>query len=250
MICISLTSPLTTPPDYLRRLHQCRPHILHAMSDKTSLLSRLGLEVGLTYEAIITTISPCGEYDAAPMGIKTEDGASVIISPFKAARTYRNLMATGEAVANFTDEPYLFLMTALKNGEPLSRSLLTQSKNVKAPRLASAESFLELQAMSVNESQERAVVICRPLCGEVVSAKSKPYCRGRFAALETVVHATRVRMFLEFGRSEEAEPLIQLIQHYRNLVHRVSSNSSYSLVVDRVDELIGQWRRNGLAEAK
>jgi hypothetical protein len=220
------------------------------MSDKTSVLFSLGLETGITYETIISTLAQSGEYNAAPMGILSEDGTSVILRPFKATRTYSNLVATRAAVANFTDDPLLFLTTAMKNDESLDCGMFTKAKVVEVPRLVAAESFLELQVTRIDESLDRAVVVCSPIHGEVVKTSPKPYCRGRFAALEAVIHATRVKVFLEEGRRKEAESLIQMIRAYRELALRVCPNSSYQLVAERVVELVQQWQRSSIAEER
>jgi len=220
------------------------------MSAKTSILFSLGLEAGVTYETIVTTVAANGEYNAAPMGIRSEDGVSVIFRPFKSTRTYSNLVATKAAVANFTDDPHLFLIAAMKNDESLKCNMFTKAKVVKVPRLAAAESLLELQVTGIDESLDRAVITCLPLHGEVVRASPKPYCRGRFAALEAVIHATRVKAFLENGRRNEAEPLIQLILAYQDLARGVCPNSSYSSVVERVVDLVEQWKRDNIVEAR
>ncbi|MEM2094668.1 MAG: DUF447 family protein [Candidatus Bathyarchaeia archaeon] len=216
------------------------------MSGGNLILSSLGLEVGLTYEAIVTTVSAAGEYNAAPMGIRRDDDTSVSISPFKTSRTYHNLVVTKEAVVNFTDEPYLFFATAFKEDKPLDLHIFSHSKTVKAPRLTMAESFLELRVVKVNEFEDRSIVKCCPLLSETRCIKPKPYCRGRYAALEAVIHATRIKILLENGQLEEASRLIQLVQSYRSLVHRVADSSSYSLVIDKVDEMIRRWHGNKL----
>ncbi|MEM2922080.1 MAG: DUF447 family protein [Candidatus Bathyarchaeia archaeon] len=216
------------------------------MSNRNLILSRLGLEVGLTYEAIVTTISAAGDYNAAPMGIRREDDTSVIISPFKTSTTYRNLVVTWEAVANFTDEPYLFLATAFKEDKPLDPQIFSYSKTVKAPRLTTAESFLELRVVEVKESEDRAAIRCYPLFSEVQHIRLKPYCRGRYAALEAIIHATRIKILLENRQLEEATPLIQLVQTYRSLVHKVADCSSYSSVIDKIDEMIQRWQETEL----
>ena len=218
------------------------------MSGKTAIFSNLGIDTGITYETILSTLSPCGEYNSAPMGIRSEDGSSLILRPFKATKTCSNLVATGKAVANFTDEPSLFFITALKQEGWNDPKILTKIKGVHVPRLAMANSFLELRVVKVEEISERAVVTCSPVRGAVVNCPTKPYCRGAFAALETVIHATRVRVFLEEGRIGEAESLVQLVHTYRDLVWRVAPNSSYSTVVERVVDLVEQWKKEGPSE--
>jgi len=224
--------------------------IVSSMSGKAPILSTLGLETGITYETILSTLGPYGEYNAAPMGIRSEDGTSLILRPFKATKTYSNLIATRTAVANFMDDPLLFLITALKEDMGNNQGMFTKTKVIEVPRLAAAESFLGLQVMKIDESQYRAIVTCSPIHGEVIKTSPKPYCRGKFAAMEAVIHATRVKVFLAEGQTKEVESLIQLINSMRNLVLRVAPNSSYLSVVERVVDLVEQWKKEGITEGR
>ncbi len=220
------------------------------MSGKAAIFSNLGIDTGITYETILSTLSPCGEYNAAPMGIRSEDGTSLILRPFKATKTCSNLITTRKAVASFTDDPLLFLVTALKEEGWNDPKMLTKVKGIQVPRLTMANSFLELRVMKVEETSEQAIVTCSPIRGEVVNVPTKPYCRGEFAALETVIHATRVKVLLEEGRIREAESLVQLIRSHRDLVWRVAPNSSYSTVVERVVDLVEMWKKEGVTEGR
>ncbi len=211
------------------------------MSQKADIFSNLGIATGVTYETIISTLSQHGEYNAAPMAIRSEDGTSIVLRPYKTARTYYNLITTRNAVANFTDDPFLFFVTAFKEEGFNDPEMLTKVEEVHVPRLTKADSFLELQVMKVEETAERAVVTCSPIHGEIINLPTKPYCRGKFAAIEAVIHATRVKVFLADGRMREAESLVRMIHAYRDLVYRVAPSSSYSIVVGKVVDLVEKW---------
>jgi len=214
--------------------------------NSSDTLSAVGLEKGVIYEVIITTRSPDGTPNAAPMGIRSSNGRTLTLLPFKSTQTYRNLLATQVAVANITDEPQLFYDTALKEVTPCPGEMFEDAKHVEAPRLAQAEGVIELTVSSIrDEGPERAKVDCNAVYSEVIQLRPKPYCRGRFAAIEAVIHATRVKTFLKEGRREEADRLIRSILTYKVLAERVCPDSSYCKVIEDVVAKVRGWEQGG-----
>ncbi|MCW3003456.1 MAG: uncharacterized protein JWQ20_2754, partial [Conexibacter sp.] len=70
---------------------------------------------GLIVETITTTINPDATVNCAAMGVEWSDDV-IVIKPYRATRTLRNLQATGSAVVNLTDDILLFAQAAL--GDP------------------------------------------------------------------------------------------------------------------------------------
>jgi len=214
--------------------------------DPSNLLSVVGLEKGVMYEVIVSTRAPDGTSNAAPMGVRSFDGKGLTLRPFKSSQTYRNLLATRTAVANIIDDAQLFFETALKEGVSSPQETFEDAKYVEAPRLAQAESVIEFTVSNIHdEDPEIARVDCDPIYSEVLQLRPKPYCRGRFAAIEAVVHATRVKVYLKDGRKEKADRLIQLILSYRELAKRVCPGSSYCKVIEDVVAKVDEWERGG-----
>lgn len=207
-----------------------------------NMLSAVGLEKGIVYEVIVTTRAHDGTLNAAPMGIRSFDGRTLTFVPFKTSQTYRNLRMTRTAVANIIEDPRLFYETALKKGVQLPPEMFETSKRVEAPRLRGAESVVELAVLKEEEGPDKARVDCEPVYSEVLQLASKPYCRARFAAIEAVIHATRVRVLLREGKNFEAEKLIQSILLYRSLAERVSPDSKYSKVIEDVLSRVEEWK--------
>lgn len=214
--------------------------------DPPSILSVVGLEEGVTYEVIVSTRAPDGTPNAAPMGVRSLDGRTLTLLIFKSTQTYRNLLTTRTAVANITDDPKLFYDTALKEGTPCPIEMFEEAKHVRAPRLVDVESIIELTVSSIrDEDLHRARVDCDPVYSEVLQLRNRPYCRGRFAAIEAIIHATRVKAFLKEGRKEEADRLIQSILAYRALTERVCPSSSYSEIIEDIVAKVKEWKREG-----
>lgn len=178
---------------------------------------------------IASTVDGEGRANLSAMGA-TLEGGRLALRPFKSTRTYWNLVSTGEVVLNITDDPALFAYAALKI--PCAEVELEPSRTVRPPRLKGARGFVEARVEEVVEGEERAVVKCRPLLVEASLAPARAYCRALPAAIEAVVHASRIEA--RARRGEDVGELIRLIGHYRELVNRVAPNTHYRRVVEEV----------------
>src|SRR5579884_3181029 len=70
-------------------------------------------------EGIVTTLSPEGRLNVAPMGPHVGPGMErFLLRPFPTAQTYRNLKAHGEGVLHVTDNVLLLARAALGPVEP------------------------------------------------------------------------------------------------------------------------------------
>jgi hypothetical protein len=49
-----------------------------------------------------------------------------------------------------------------------------------------------------------------------------------------MIHATRVNELLSQGSIDEANKLLELMDRYRNLIHRVAPNSHFETMVDGI----------------
>src|SRR5918998_2870039 len=74
----------------------------------------------LIIETVVTTINPDGSVNCAAMGVEWGE-QRIVIKPFRATRTLRNLRATEAAVVNLTDDILLFSQAALGDPQPPTR---------------------------------------------------------------------------------------------------------------------------------
>src|SRR3954454_17144940 len=72
-------------------------------------------------ETVTTTITPDGSVNCAAMGVEWGD-EQIVIKPYRATRTLRNLEARGAAVINLTDDILLFTQAALEPPRPPTRA--------------------------------------------------------------------------------------------------------------------------------
>ena len=79
-------------------------------------------------EGIVTTISPSGAVNIAPMGPRVNaDVTSFVLRPYKTATTYHNLKFRGEGVFHVTDDVLLLAQAAVSRLDPLPEMLPAKS---------------------------------------------------------------------------------------------------------------------------
>src|SRR5262245_37011270 len=70
-------------------------------------------------EGIVTTVSPAGEVNVAPMGPRVAPAFDrFVLRPFPTAHTYQNLKAHGEGVLHVCDDVLLLARAAVGKVEP------------------------------------------------------------------------------------------------------------------------------------
>ena len=69
------------------------------------------------------------------------------------------------------------------------------------------------------------------------------YCRAKPATLEAIIHATRVKAFInEPAKQKETSKLLELIENCNDVVNRTAPNSAYALVMADLMKRIDSWR--------
>jgi uncharacterized protein len=138
-------------------------------------------------ETVVTTINPDGSVNCGAMGVEWGE-QRIVIKPYGATRTLRNLRATGAAVVNLTDDILLFSQAALGDPHPPTRPAAT----VEGAVLDDACSWREVRVEAIDDSAVRAtvstVVVDRGLGREFLGLN-----RARHAVLEASILASRAR---------------------------------------------------------
>ena len=213
-------------------------------------MSELGFIRNGIVEVIVSTFDEAHRPHAAPMGASTEDMRSIILKPFKSSQTYGNLLKWRSGVANITSDPLLFYRTVFKDANPggeLPKEWFAQAPAVDAPRMTNTDVCIELLVTDVEESEDRAQMLCRVESTLMLNRSYLPhvYNRAAPAVIESLIHATRIESHLNAGRPDKAEELIILVEHYRHLVDRIAPDSTYSEMMDDIWRRINLWRHIG-----
>ena len=138
-------------------------------------------------ETVTTTINPDGSVNCAAMGVEWGDEA-IVIKPFRATRTLRNLERNGAAVVNLTDDILLFAQAALDDPQPPTRP----ADVVDGAVLVDACSWREVAVAEIDASGPRARVTTR-VVSRGVGREFVGFNRACHAVLEASILASRVR---------------------------------------------------------
>ena len=211
-------------------------------------LNQLGLAKDHVYETILSTYDMDGKSRAAPMGIIPKSSRRFIICIFKRTQTFKNLKRWRCGVANLTNNPQIFYKTAFKQTSgfrSLEARFFEKARAVKAPRLRSAGAKIEFKIDKIEDLNDlRSRITCEVENIDLRRTLPTGYCRGAFAAIECIIHATRIQQYLSEGRIEHAEKLINLVNYYKDLAERVSPGSKYVSIIRRICRRIDRWRRS------
>jgi len=209
-------------------------------------LADLGFFKDILSEAIISTYNSDGTSNAAPMGIIMQDTNHIVMNVFTSSLTYKNLLIKKQGVANITNEIEAFYKTALKEANPngkLPPEWFEKSQIVDAPEILFSEATIAFSVVSADSLGEKARITCKV---EHITAREtypKVPCRAMSLVLESIIHATRVKAFLNNqNENKKIEQLIDLIKMYNDVVNRIAPNSDYSLIMTDIMKRIDSWR--------
>lgn len=140
-------------------------------------------------EGIVTTISPAGTLNIAPMGpIVDERMQRIVLRPFNTADTYRNLKAHGEGVLHVTDDVLLLAKAALGPVEPPPD--VDRATAILGYVLRDACRWYEFIVRKIDDREERVTIEAET----VHSGRGRDFFgfnRAKHAVLEAAILATR-----------------------------------------------------------
>jgi hypothetical protein len=142
----------------------------------------------LIIECIVTTVGEDGVVNVAPMGVEWGD-EEIVLKPFLETATYRNVVATGRAVVNLTDDVRIFAQAAISNPQPPTKPAVAGAGAV----LADCCSWRELTVTSLDSTPPRARIVTR-VAHRGFAREFIGFNRARHAVLEAAIYATRVHL--------------------------------------------------------
>jgi len=157
-------------------------------------------------ETIVTTMNERGQANFAPMGVTIGDG-EILIRPYRDSATFRNLLTTGAAVVNVTDNVLLFAESAVANPQfPAFPAEL-----VRGVVLRDACSYYECAVVNAETGPERASFGCRILKKGILR-EFIGFNRAKNAIIEAAILATRVRFLGPEAVLEEYRRLSEIVR--------------------------------------
>jgi hypothetical protein len=139
-------------------------------------------------ETIVTSCAPDGAVHIAPMGVRESEGR-VILAPFRPSTTLDNVLATGCATVNLSDDVRVFAgcLTGRRNWPTLPC--------VRTPgvRLNGALAHRELKLASVEDDAQRPRLYMDVVYEQTHSA-FRGFNRAQAAVLECAILVSRLHM--------------------------------------------------------
>ena len=141
-------------------------------------------------ETIVTTISGGSDrkINCAPMGVEWNDDG-IVLKPFLETATFRNVVATGSAVVNLTDDVRVFARAAIANPDYETIPAVL----VDGAVLADCCSWRELKVQSLDSTPPRSrietVVVHRGVRREFIG-----FNRASAAVIEAAIYVTRLHI--------------------------------------------------------
>lgn len=181
-------------------------------------------------EGLLTTKSPAGKVNVAPMGPIIEgDFDRLILRPFKGSTTFENLNATQVAVFHIVDRINVIAEAAIRQLAELPE--MVSAVAVDGFALTDCCRWFEVQVDEIDVSSDRTVMTAKV----VHTQNQRPHTgfnRARHAVIEAAILATRVhllpeeeiRVGLKFlapavektGEQEEKEAFQMICDHIEN----------------------------------
>jgi uncharacterized protein len=180
-------------------------------------------------ETVTTTRNADGSVNCAAMGVEWGE-ETIVIKPFRATRTLRNLERHGEAVVNITDDILLFAQAALANPHPPTRP----AEVVDGAVIADACSWREVVVESIDASGPRARVTAR-VAGRGTGREFIGFNRASHAVLEASIVASRARM----RPADEIRAELERLQVLVDKTAGPREREAMDFVVERVRAMAG-----------
>jgi len=160
-------------------------------------------------EGIVTTISPEGTINIAPMGPVVEpEMRRLVLRPFQTSDTYRNLKNHGEGVFHVTDDVLLLAKAALGPVEPAPE--VVRAERILGYVLSDACRHFEFVVTRLDDATERVTIEA-----EIVHTGHGRdffgFNRAKHAVLEAAILATRVHLLPHAAIAAEYRKLKTLV---------------------------------------
>jgi uncharacterized protein len=139
-------------------------------------------------ESVIITLSADAQPHIAPMGVIWQEG-SPILAPFRPSQTLDNLVRSGAAVINHTDDVRVFAgcLTGRRHWP------VRPADRIEGRVLATALSHQELAVARVEEDPVRPRFHCR-IVHEAANGMFRGFNRAQAAVIEAAILVSRLRL--------------------------------------------------------
>ena len=167
-------------------------------------LTKIGMNKGEQYEAIITTIDKNRNSSAAPFGVRVLENNEVFLRIFEGGNTIKNIKDQKEFIVNITDSPLMFTLSTTNTipDEYLTR-ITNKAKGGKGlVYLTNADAYFICEVKSIKTSLREDDIKSSEINfikSEVVELNIKNKCvkpinRAIHALIESLVNYSRINI--------------------------------------------------------
>lgn len=171
-------------------------------------LSKIGMEKGQQYEAIITTIDKEGNSNAAPFGVRVLENDEIFLRIFEGGNTIKNIKEKMEFIVNITANPLMFTLSTTNTipEEYLTRISNKTKSQKELAYLTNADAYIICEVKSLKNSfreddpikdTEVNFIKAKAVELQVNSKCVKPINRGIHALIEALVNYSRINIVNE-----------------------------------------------------
>ncbi len=167
-------------------------------------IHEFGIHEGIS-EVIFTTISPDGVPNAAPIGLHSKEGR--FYARIFNSKTLDNIITRPVTAANFTDDPVIFVQSALSDIESWKFEFIDGF-----PVLKDVSGWIVFDCRC-KRSENISVVELSPVKAKIFQRKIKPVNRGFNAVIEATIHATRYVVL-------NKQKYLECVDYYNSIVQK------------------------------
>ena len=196
-------------------------------------LAKLGIEKGLQYECIATTISQNGVKNAGAFTFIHLGGDRVRCQIYDGSKTLKNILDTNEYVVNITQNPLVFTDATL---DCLGDEYYTPDSDIAIIKDAAAYIIIDVENFQV-KGDSSIHLIDGKIREVVVNDESvQAYNRGMSGLIEGLVNFSRYKIVDDAKRKEYMDRLIE----NQCIIEKVSNEKTKKAMAD----LRAEYERN------
>jgi uncharacterized protein len=160
-------------------------------------LGSIGMEKGLLYETVVTTVNEDGTSNAAPIGVICKDKNEVVIYLHHGSRTVDNVKRNHIFIVNILKDPMVFVESTLSN---LSKDYFKHYKNNFY--IKNTDAFFVAQVTSLKDVEKEdkigfsVTTVIRAEVTDIIKQKEcvEPLNRALYGIIEGLVYLTRMEI--------------------------------------------------------
>jgi hypothetical protein len=214
--------------------------------DTVTALTELGFSKGEIVETIVSTYNSNKQPNAAPMGAIMKNEHQIILILYNSSLTCQNLKANKSGVVNITSNVEIFYRTTFKEANPngvLPQEWFATATTVNAPKSKLADATIEFIVSDIEKiDTQRTQATCEIKLIQAACSKPKAHSRAFSAAIEAMIHATRVKAFI--GDNQKQETLAKLlakINDCKEIVQKTAPESTCAKIIEDLEKRIESW---------